>query len=305
MPDDADRAAVRQLLGREPLGPFDVVVRDREGGPVVIRNAPLLDDATPMPTRFWLVGRAEVRAVARLESGGGVRAAEHAVDPAAVADAHRRYAAERDSALPPSADPRPTGGVGGTREGVKCLHAHYAWHLAGGDDPVGRWVATQLAAGLDVEIGARSTTFTHAGHDMRVPVGVDTLLTAELGGNDPPLPAQLTNALGLVADHVDDVIRDRPQLMDARDVTMRGADAWHFAVVEHGGTPQEPTATVSREDAEDAFRTLVTEARAERVHNPGLDPARVDSVVATCCIVLGVMRRLHLERIRVESPGGR
>jgi hypothetical protein len=34
--------------------------------------------------------------------------------------------------------------VGGTRAGVKCLHAHYAWHLAGGDDPVGRWVAAEL-----------------------------------------------------------------------------------------------------------------------------------------------------------------
>jgi hypothetical protein len=27
---------------------------------------------------------------------------------------------------------------------VKCLHAHYAWWLAGGDDPVGRWVAEHL-----------------------------------------------------------------------------------------------------------------------------------------------------------------
>ncbi|MCZ7528034.1 MAG: DUF501 domain-containing protein [Acidimicrobiia bacterium] len=27
---------------------------------------------------------------------------------------------------------------------MKCLHAHYAWFLAGGDDPVGRWVAEQL-----------------------------------------------------------------------------------------------------------------------------------------------------------------
>jgi hypothetical protein len=27
---------------------------------------------------------------------------------------------------------------------VKCLHAHYAWYLAGGDDPVGRWVADHL-----------------------------------------------------------------------------------------------------------------------------------------------------------------
>ncbi len=54
---------------------------------------------------------------------------------------------ERDAALPPGhAGPRPHGGVGGTRRGVKCLHAHYAYHLAGGDDPVGRWVAEQLAA---------------------------------------------------------------------------------------------------------------------------------------------------------------
>jgi uncharacterized protein len=27
---------------------------------------------------------------------------------------------------------------------VKCLHAHYAFFLAGGDDPVGRWVREHL-----------------------------------------------------------------------------------------------------------------------------------------------------------------
>ena len=31
--------------------------------------------------------------------------------------------------------------MGGTRRGLKCLHAHYANHLAGGDDEVGAWVA--------------------------------------------------------------------------------------------------------------------------------------------------------------------
>ena len=36
------------------------------------------------------------------------------------------------------------GGVGGTRRGIKCLHAHYANHLAGGDDVVGAWVAEQV-----------------------------------------------------------------------------------------------------------------------------------------------------------------
>jgi hypothetical protein len=50
-----DRAVVAALLGREPRGAFAVVVRRPDGSPVVIRNHPLLDDGTPMPTRFWLV----------------------------------------------------------------------------------------------------------------------------------------------------------------------------------------------------------------------------------------------------------
>jgi hypothetical protein len=51
-----DREAVAALLGRAPQGQFVVVVRSASGEPVVIRNAPLLDDGTPMPTRYWLVG---------------------------------------------------------------------------------------------------------------------------------------------------------------------------------------------------------------------------------------------------------
>ena len=97
MTDDDDRIAVARLLGRRPEGAFEVVVRDAAGGPVVIRNAPLLDDGRPMPTRYWLVGPSEVRAVSRLEAAGGVRRAEAEIDPAAVADAHARYAAERDA----------------------------------------------------------------------------------------------------------------------------------------------------------------------------------------------------------------
>jgi uncharacterized protein len=136
------------LLGREPRGPFEVVVTDESGGPVVIRNGPVLDDGTPMPTRYWLVGKQARLAIDRLESAGGVSAAEAAVAPAELERAHREYAAERDAALPAAwAGPRPSGGVGGTRRGVKCLHAHYAWYLVGGDDPVGRWVAEQLPAG--------------------------------------------------------------------------------------------------------------------------------------------------------------
>ena len=142
-----DWAEVAELLGRQPQGGFRVWVRNPDGSPRVIRNDPLLADGTPMPTRYWLVATADCLAVSRLESRGGVRQAEAAVDPDALAAAHARYADERDAALPTDhGGPRPAGGVGGTRRGVKCLHAHYAWYLAGGDDPVGEWVAAQLAA---------------------------------------------------------------------------------------------------------------------------------------------------------------
>ena len=91
-----------------------------------------------MPTRYWLVDPELRAAIGRLEAAGGVNRAEAEVDADALAAAHERYRAERDAALPPDhVGPRPSGGVGGTRTGVKCLHAHYAWYLAGGDDPVG------------------------------------------------------------------------------------------------------------------------------------------------------------------------
>lgn len=145
MATPADVEWVTALLGRAPQAEFDVVVRAGGGEPVVIRNAPLLADGTPMPTRYWLVGTEAVRAVARLEADGGVRAAESAVDPAALDVAHAAYARERTAAIPDGwSGPVPFGGVGGTRRGVKCLHAHYAWYLAGGDDPVGEWVAARL-----------------------------------------------------------------------------------------------------------------------------------------------------------------
>ena len=138
---------VEALLGRAPRAPYEVVVRADDGTPRVLRNAPILEDGTPMPTRYWLVGPDDVLRVSRLESAGGVRRAEAAVDPDELAAAHRRYAVERDAAIPEDHDGhRPTAGVGGTRQGVKCLHAHYAWYLAGGDDPVGRWVAESLEA---------------------------------------------------------------------------------------------------------------------------------------------------------------
>ena len=146
MASDADVAAVEALLGRAPQADFEVVVRDAAGLPVVIRNAPLLDDGTPMPTRYWLVGANDRTIIGRLESSGAIDVAEAEIDDAELAAAHDAYAAERDAAIPAGYDgPVPSGGVGGTRRGIKCFHAHWAWYLAGGDDPVGRWIEDRLS----------------------------------------------------------------------------------------------------------------------------------------------------------------
>jgi len=145
-PTDAQR--VTELLGRRPKGDFDVVLRSANGDPRVVRNAPLLHDGTPMPTRYWLVDPSDVIVVSRLEAAGGVDQAGAEVDAAALAATHDAYAAERDAHIPTShTGPRPSGGVAGTRRGVKCLHAHYANWLAGNDDPVGKWVADRISSG--------------------------------------------------------------------------------------------------------------------------------------------------------------
>ena len=99
----------------------------------------------PSPTTYWLTCPDAVKAVARLRPGldRPIQRAR-ASDPSfsdALASAHQAYAEDRArDLLEASGD----GGVGGTRKGVKCLHAHYAFHLAGGVDPIGVWVAEQV-----------------------------------------------------------------------------------------------------------------------------------------------------------------
>ena len=306
-----DRARVRELLGREPRGDVEVVVRGDDGDPVVVRNGPLFDDGTPMPTRYWLVGPDEVRRVSQLEAAGGVRAAEAAIDAALIDDAHRRYAAERDAFVPPGhPGPRPSGGVGGTRTGVKCLHAHYAWHLAGGDDPVGRWVSEQLELPAEVRITlgesataiAMTATLAGAAGTMwtaELPWGVINLTTTEFEGSDPPSPAQLTNALGAVGDEFDDIVRGHSELIDTTAVTFSGPLASTLARLEAGRPDVAGRFVLPREAAEEIFRTVATEAANDRAFNPRLPLEHVDTIVAACCIVLTVMRRLHLDQVTI------
>ncbi|HVM11753.1 MAG TPA: DUF501 domain-containing protein, partial [Actinomycetota bacterium] len=116
------------------------------GHPLVIRNHPLDREGRPFPTLFWLTCPDAVRAVSRLEADGWIkRLAERAEQEPAfgqeLAEAHERHARERGRL---ASEGEGWGGVAGSPGGVKCLHAHYANHLAGGGDPVGAWVAERV-----------------------------------------------------------------------------------------------------------------------------------------------------------------
>jgi len=142
----SDLRIVAEQLGREPTIPFTVVARCPDGHPLVIRNAPVDPDGNPFPTTFWLTCPAAVRSVSRLEADGWISKLNERIesDPVfadAVARAHAESARERARERPEAGS---WGGVGGTRTGLKCLHAHYANHVAGGDDVVGTWVSERI-----------------------------------------------------------------------------------------------------------------------------------------------------------------
>jgi hypothetical protein len=140
----ADIEVVESYLGRPLSGRCAVVVRRLDGRPVVIENEPHLRDGTPMPTLYWLVDPELHEAVSRIEGAGGVHRFEDLVDAEALIAAHDAYAERRRAATVRTEGAQPSGGVGGTRIGVKCLHAHLANFLVGTSDPVGELVAQEV-----------------------------------------------------------------------------------------------------------------------------------------------------------------
>ena len=142
----SDLSIVREQLGREPTVSFTVVARCPGGHSLVIRNAPIDRDGHPFPTLFWLTCTVAVKAAARLESQGWIgrwnaRAEKDETLASALATTHEEYARERSRGF---SQALVSGGVGGASRGVKCLHAHYANHVAGGRDPIGAWVAGEI-----------------------------------------------------------------------------------------------------------------------------------------------------------------
>ena len=145
-----DREVVAAQLGRTPRSTVDVVCRCALQQPVVIKVPPHLDDDTPFPTTYWLTCPLASRRIGRIEAAGGVKAAEDRIArDSSFARLHheamKRYEQDRDAMIAGVPPPHlPSGGVGGARRGVKCLHAHYADHAAGNENPVGADTAATI-----------------------------------------------------------------------------------------------------------------------------------------------------------------
>ena len=58
---------------------------------------------------------------------------------------------------------------------------------------------------------------------------------------------------------------------------------------------------LTREAAEDVFRTLATEPAVDRRHNPGLEAARVDVIVGGAAVLVAVMRHWAFEEMIVSE----
>lgn len=145
--------------------------------------------------------------------------------------------------------------------------------------------STELVVGTTEVVGARS-----------VDVGCVRLTETHLV-TDPPRPEELTNAIGMMADHLDDVRRDIPEIEGARTIIGVGGTITTVAAVELGLVTYDRSRIhgfrLTRAAAEDVFRTLATEALADRIHNPGLPRDRADVIVGGCCILVAILRGLH------------
>jgi exopolyphosphatase/guanosine-5'-triphosphate,3'-diphosphate pyrophosphatase len=157
---------------------------------------------------------------------------------------------------------------------------------------------------LVVDIGGGSTEFAVDGAATSVDIGCVRLTERFLHG-DPPRPEELSQALSVVHDYLDDVEREIPAVNHAVRLVGLAGTVTTVAAVEIGLSTYDRDRIhhflLTKAAAEDVFRTLATEKRADRIHNPGLEEARADVIVGGCCVLVGVMRHFRFETCLVSE----
>lgn len=161
---------------------------------------------------------------------------------------------------------------------------------------------------LVVDIGGGSTEFV-VGTDR--PTGLVSIdigcvrITERFLHSDPPAPEELSNAIAHVRDHLSDVAREVPDLHDARSLIGVAGTVSSTAMVEQGLSGYDRDRVhhfrLTRAAVEDVFRTLATEAVAQRRHNPGLEPGRVDVIVGGLVVLVAILRTFGFDGLLVSE----
>jgi len=149
MLSEKDFEIVTKQLGRKPIGALEVTARDASSEPVVIKVDPLAE-GKPFPSMYWLTGPRVHKAIADVERTAWIKDLEHRIIPEAaemlarLKNDNERYREMRwqlfqelhgneniqESYLKVIRE----SGIGGIQDfsRVRCLHMHYAFHLAHG-----------------------------------------------------------------------------------------------------------------------------------------------------------------------------
>ncbi|MGH9037881.1 MAG: exopolyphosphatase [Acidimicrobiia bacterium] len=168
---------------------------------------------------------------------------------------------------------------------------------------------TEPAPYLVVDIGGGSTEFVvgRGGQVtglMSVDVGCVRLTEAYLH-SDPPAPEELSQAISVVGLHLADVDRLLPGAAEAQTLIGVAGTVTTVAAVELGLPEYDSEALhhfrLTHAAAEDVFRTLATEPAEARRHNPGLEPGRVDVIVAGAAVLVSVMRHFGFAEMLVSE----
>lgn len=155
--------------------------------------------------------------------------------------------------------------------------------------------------GASTEIMVGSDTLDFA---VSLPYGAVSVTEAELH-RDPPRPEELTNAISLVSDAVDDIAHRYAQISQVDRVIGIAGTIVTIAAVELGQKTFDGAALhemrLTRDAVEDVFRTLATESLKDRAFNPGLPADRADIIVGGCCVLVAIMRRLQINELVVSQ----
>ena len=161
---------------------------------------------------------------------------------------------------------------------------------------------------LVVDIGGGSTEFIVGTDAVEGVISVDVgcvRLTEKFLEHDPPLPEELTASISLTDAYLEDVVREVPGVAEARTLVGVAGTITTVAAVELGLATYDRDAIhhfrLSHDAAEDVFRTLATESRAQRIHNPGLEEARADVIVGGCCVLVALFRRFGFDEMIVSE----